>query len=104
MLLAAITITVVGIALFLTVYHYIVELIARGSEGRKITYRTAFWITYLLSPIIGFLVIYASPKEQIENQINSLSSADELLKLGELLEKGLITRQEFDVQKSKLLK
>ena len=33
-----------------------------------------------------------------------VSSTDELLKLGELLDKGLITREEFDAQKSKLLK
>ena len=33
-----------------------------------------------------------------------VSTTDELLKLGELLEKGLITREEFDAQKSKLLK
>ena len=33
-----------------------------------------------------------------------LSSTDELLKLGELLEKGLLTREEFDAEKSKLLK
>lgn len=33
-----------------------------------------------------------------------VSTTDELLKLGELLEKGLITREEFDAEKSKLLK
>ena len=100
MLLAAI---IVGIALFLTVYHYIVELIARGSEGRKISYRTAFWITFLLGPVIGFLVIISSPKELIQSQIYKGNITDELLKLGSLLEKGLLSREEFEEQKSKLL-
>ena len=56
-----------------------------------------------------------SSKEWIEFKANDyetgkpiidkpVSSTDELLKLGELLEKGLITREEFDAQKSKLLK
>lgn len=56
-----------------------------------------------------------SSKEWIEFKANNyetdkpftdkpVSSTDELLKLGELLEKGLITREEFDAEKSKLLK
>lgn len=56
-----------------------------------------------------------SSKEWIEFKANDyetgkpiidkpVSSTDELLKLGELLEKGLITREEFDSEKSKLLK
>jgi len=55
-----------------------------------------------------------SSKEWIEFKANDyetdkpiidkpVSSTDELLKLGELLDKGLITREEFDAQKSKLL-
>lgn len=52
-----------------------------------------------------------SPEEWIEFKANDyevskhiVSSTDELLKLGELLEKGLITKEEFDSEKSKLLK
>ena len=44
---------------------------------------------------------YETDKPIIDKPV---SSTDELLKLGELLEKGLITREEFDAQKSKLLK
>ena len=44
---------------------------------------------------------YETGKPIIEKPV---SSTDELLKLGELLEKGLITREEFDAEKSKLLK
>lgn len=38
-----------------------------------------------------------------EVQVEPVTSADELLKLGELLEKGLLTQQEFDTQKAKIL-
>lgn len=42
---------------------------------------------------------------QISNGIKhqTLSTTDELLKLGELFEKGLLTKEEFEVEKKKLL-
>ena len=39
----------------------------------------------------------------ISKVVKSVSSADELLKLGELLDKGLLTQEEFEAQKQKLL-
>ena len=39
----------------------------------------------------------------ISSTVKSVSSADELLKLGELLDKGLLTQEEFEAQKQKLL-
>ena len=36
-------------------------------------------------------------------QVDTISSADELLKLSTLLDKGLITREEFEAQKQKIL-
>ena len=39
----------------------------------------------------------------ISKVVKSVSSADELLKLGELLDKGLITQEEFEAQKQKIL-
>lgn len=39
-----------------------------------------------------------------DNNTQKMSSADAIIKLGELLEKGLITREEFDAEKSKILK
>ena len=42
---------------------------------------------------------------QISNGIKhqTLSTTDELLKLGELVEKGLLTKEEFEIEKKKLL-
>ena len=42
----------------------------------------------------------------VPNVVNNsnLSVADELLKLKQLLDMGVLTREEFDAQKSKLLK
>lgn len=39
-----------------------------------------------------------------EVNYNPVSTTDELLKLAELLEKGLLTREEFDAKKSEILK
>ena len=43
---------------------------------------------------------------QISDEVKqqNISTTDELLKLGELVEKGLLTKEEFDTQKAKILK
>lgn len=42
---------------------------------------------------------------EINNEVNynSVSTTDELMKLAELLEKGLLTKEEFEIEKKKLL-
>lgn len=41
--------------------------------------------------------------EHIQQNISAVSAADELLKYAELYEKGLLTKEEFDLKKSELL-
>ena len=41
--------------------------------------------------------------QQIQENVSQTSSADELLKYAELYEKGLLTKEEFDLKKSELL-
>lgn len=96
---------VIVIAIILLLYVYIAEAIANLSDGRELNHKTAFWIAFLLGPIIGLIVVFASRKVSINaSESKVYSQADELLKLSNLLDKGLISREEFDAQKSKLLK
>ncbi len=43
------------------------------------------------------------PEEQSEERINTISVADEIQKLKKLLDNGILTEEEFNQQKSKLL-
>ena len=83
---------------------------------RQIGFWLGFVITLFTTPIIGLIVISLSSKETVnvvfkekpsekskvgENEKTSV--ADELHKLFELKEKGIITEEEFITQKEKIL-
>lgn len=50
-------------------------------------------------------VAFKANDYEINNEVNynSASTTDELMKLAELLEKGLLTKEEFEIEKKKLL-
>jgi len=63
-------------------------------------------IGILVGLIASSIALVVSPKKTMESAINNVSSgvADELTKLYELKEKGVISETEFSLQKEKLLK
>jgi predicted lipid-binding transport protein (Tim44 family) len=98
-------------------FTWIILSILAGVLGneRKIGATAAFFISLILSPLIGFIVVIASTKnETIEYQekilnatkeqvVKPTSNLEELEKLHELLQKGILTQEEYDVQKVKIL-
>lgn len=94
--------------------------IAMFGSTRTIGATGAFFLSLILSPIIGLLITLFSKSldtvehekkvlENHEQQTKALkemqkgSVADELLKLKGLLDQGVLTQAEFDEQKAKLL-
>lgn len=83
-----------------------------GSIGkhRRIGYRNAFWVGFLI-PIVGLIVALVSPtldpyaEIRIEEKQPSVqpNTIEQLGKLQELREKGVLTDDEFAEQKNKLL-
>ncbi|MCA0428357.1 MAG: SHOCT domain-containing protein [Bacteroidetes bacterium] len=81
---------------------------------RKIGASASFFISLLFSPIIGFICVALSERVSKEpepalvaapvQQVAEVNVLDELTKLGALKEKGILTDEEFQEQKSKLLK
>ena len=45
----------------LFVFYFIAKVIANMSENREISRKAAFWISFLLGPIIGLIVVLVSP-------------------------------------------
>jgi len=50
-----------------TISGIIAHFIGKIAEDRKIGYSGAFWFSFLLGPLIGILVVLASPKLTEEN-------------------------------------
>jgi hypothetical protein len=97
-----------------------------GSD-RKIGFWGGFLLSIFLSPLIGFIVVAlskVSQQEEYEEEIlqtqiqqqktleriseqtaagTQLSISDEILKLKDLQERGILTEDEFETQKRKLL-
>lgn len=93
------------------ILSYITAVI--GKE-RKIGFSNAFFVSLLLSTIVGFIVVLSSPRitdERYKEKIleltntspNASSIADQLHKLNELRKDGVLTEDEFTQQKEKLL-
>lgn len=87
---------------------------ARIGKERSIGFSKAFFISFFLTPIIGFIFIFNSPKlkdeeykekmlERAAASAPALSIAEELTKLNELRKEGVITDDEFAIQKERLL-
>lgn len=104
---------------FLIIWLVFCTLVGAMGSGRSIGFAASFFISLLLSPLIGFVVVLCSKtetQEKLEKVIinqsennnittdNSMSIADELEKLAKLKDKGIITEAEFNLGKEKLLK
>jgi len=103
-----------GIFLLVWFICLIAGTIAAGD--RKIGTGLGFLVCFLLG-FIGLIIVLCSPKirdsngDLIEAQpikvvepIPNAPNVDDLLKYASLLDKGLITKEEFDLQKAKLMK
>lgn len=92
-------------------WFFVSFLIAFVGIDRKIGYFGSFFLCLILSPIIGLIITISSKrksdevwqKKVLETNKTSFSGADELIKLKKLLDDGIITSEEFETQKSKLL-
>jgi uncharacterized membrane protein len=84
-----------------------------GSE-RKIGGFTAFFLSLVLSPLIGILIVLTSTKlseEQFQKEllqaqtkeVPEVETASEIEKYHDLLQKGIISQEEFDKKKAKIL-
>ena len=83
-------------------------------KQRKIGFISAFFLSFLLSPIVGLIVTLVSPKisdEEYKAKILQLtvtkpsidSVTDQLFRLNELRKDGVLTEEEFAEQKQKIL-
>ena len=98
-----------GVALWLGI------LIANVAAEKGRSWLAFFVLSFFLSPIIIGIVVatisplpgsprYVSPQpEPNGSAMNSSTPADQIEKLGTLLDKGLITQQEFEQKKKDLL-
>lgn len=106
-----------GIAIAWIVLSFVVGFVG---DGRKIGFFGAFALSLIFSPLVGILITLASSskaqieyqqkmlnlqKQQIEkqNETQSPSIADEIRKLNDLKNEGLITDDEFNQQRSRIL-
>jgi hypothetical protein len=102
-------------------------IVAGIGSGRKVGFFGALAYSMLLSPVIGLIVVFFSKSdkeeeyeesvlqtqieqrntlEKIANQAvqkQAISISDEILKLKELQNQGILTEEEFEAQKKKLL-
>jgi uncharacterized membrane protein len=89
-------------------------IVALVGENRKIGYWGVFFISLILSPLIGLIVGLVSDKKVTEPQsqaqqqrqepMSSVSITEELTKLKQLHDAGAISEQEYTTAKEKLLK
>ena len=62
---------VLGIILVLVINGVIAHIIGNVGRDKKVGYSTAFWVSFLLSPLIGLLLVIASvPSEKNEIEDN----------------------------------
>lgn len=114
-----------GISLLVLMGLYLVLSIAVGikADNRKFGFWGGFLTSFFFTPIIGFIVTLFSKtldeqkleQEMLENQKeqtrllaeksenNTISIADEIEKLISLKEKGLLTEEEFQQAKQRLI-
>lgn len=102
-------------------------LVAWGGEGTTLGFWGSFLVAVIFSPLIGLIAILVSPnkanrdQQQIlfnqqqqllnqQQQINAMKPkkdllpvADELIKLKKLCDDGVLTKEEYETQKKKLL-
>jgi hypothetical protein len=93
-------------------------LIGGIGQSRKIGFMAAFFLSLILSPIIGIFITLASQtiedaefkkktiefqKESPPNFQNETDIIEKIVQLAELKEKGILTEEEFNIQKQRLL-
>ncbi len=107
----ALILTWIGLVVIL--FASIARLIAKSAEEKGRSYNAFYWLSILFSPLImGVIVATLSPlpgsKKYIAATVemkesSEVSHAEQIDKLGGLLEKGLITQAEFEAKKKDLL-
>lgn len=70
------------------------------NENKGCSYWTGFWCGFLLG-IIGILIVAVQKDKTKVN--SSYVTAEEIEKYQKLLEKGIITKEEFEESKKKIL-
>lgn len=77
----------------------------KGAEHVQLKFVTKDNFDLMNNAYESYLEMTHKPQQAqlIQNNISATSSADELLKYAELYEKGLLTKEEFDLKKSELL-
>ncbi len=82
-----------------------IELISSSVKSNSRVYKVALERVQKIMSILAVATNDKDATNQIEqtNQDTSISVADELMKLSQLLDNGVLTQEEFDEQKKKLL-
>ena len=65
-----------------------------------------FFVSIFLSPIVGLIVVLISKDRQtdrFEKTTTAKSASEELIKINELREKGIVSTDEFDTLKKKII-
>lgn len=98
---------------FLIVWLIAAAIVAMAGEGRKIGYWGAFWVSVLLSPLIGLIVALFSdkvePVRQVHVDLSHMEKADgpsrveQLERLAKLKADGALTAEEYDSEKRRIL-
>jgi uncharacterized membrane protein len=92
----------------IAIYVLICALVGTIGMGRQI----GFWLTFIVSifttPIIGLIVAALSSKQTVDVNVKkephqTYDVSDELIKLHGLIEKGIITEEEFQKRKNIIL-
>ena len=104
---------------------FIAVIIGAFGKEKKIGFWGAFLLSFFFTPLVGILVvIFSKSKAEMEREARSYkiqqaqreaigrmearqatsNMVDELAKLQTLLEKGAITREEFDSMKASVMK
>jgi hypothetical protein len=82
-----------------------------AADGREIGFGLGFLACFLLSPLIGIIIILFSKDKTKNVRLNSnpipiqtnYSKADEISKYKKLMDEGAITQLEFDKEKRNIL-
>ena len=92
----------------IAIYILFCALIGTIGMGRQIGFWLTFIISILTTPIIGLIVAALSSKKMVDVNVKKeprevYDVSDELIKLHGLIEKGIITEEEFQERKKIIL-
>jgi hypothetical protein len=91
------------VVVFWIIFAFVVAMMG---DSRKIGFGWALFWACLLSPLIGVLIVLASDRKKpqevvVKGGVNSV--ADELAKLADLRDRKIISEEDFEKQKAKVL-